>query len=52
MLHYYQHLYHRHHMAILQPSALASDVLHMVFIHIYSHASILHIILPHIKRYS
>ena len=36
-------------MAILQPSALVSDVLrnsNLGFIHIYSHSPILHIILP------
>jgi len=52
VLNYYQCLYHRHHMAILQPSALASDVLHLGFIHVYSHASILHNILPLIKTFN
>jgi len=48
----YQWLYHRHHMAILQPSALPSAIPHNLgFIHIYSHAS-LHKILPLIKPFN
>jgi len=43
---------HRHHMAILQPSALASDILHLGFVHIYAHASIHHVILPLIKPFN
>ena len=41
-------------MAILQPSALTSDVLRPLigFIHIYSHAFALHVIRPLIKPFN
>jgi len=52
VLNYYQHLYHRHYMSILQPSAIASDILHISYLWFYSHASILHVILPLIKPFS
>jgi len=46
---YYQCLYYRHHMAILQPSVhlLQFPANHNLgFIHIYLHACVLHLILP------
>ena len=41
VLNYYKHLYHKHHMAILQPSALACTVLKVKFICVYLAPSIL-----------
>jgi len=48
-------LSHRHHMAILQSSALPSAVPtnhNLGFIHIYSHASIFHVILPLLEPFN